>query len=379
MDNSDVKNISAIGNTIDADFNEDGTIQNPTILAEAEELKDRFKGKKSVRTIMATFWCDSNDIRHLEFERIVTVWPSVKYMLFGPIEYTEENKKPHLHLIIAFTSPKMFKTIIKTLNPEFYHLEPCRNFKSAMEYCLKSNPSDKLEYGTPLKQGLRTDLKTTLKENDFNILKIQENNPDLYVRYRSGLEKVCESHNDDKNVLDWLGLEENEDGEIQKKEYKKTVVHWFFGPTGVGKSKLIKQILSERILKGELKASEISIIDKFSASGFAIGAIKPDSKILVIDEFRGSTVKFSELLQIIDGKNIEIKGSKIYLHVDEIFISSCYNPYNVYSNLNKNDSVNQLIRRITDCKNILYDRVEDVDLNKNFVEYDEMDENEIFV
>ena len=83
-----------------------------------------------------------------------------------------------------------------------------------------------------------------------------------------------------------------------------------------------------------------------------------------------------KFFKIIDGKNIEIKGSKIYLHVDEIFISSCYNPYNVYSNLNKNDSVDQLIRRITDCKNILYDRVEDVDLNKNFVIEDE---NEIFV
>ncbi len=368
MSVSDVKNKSAIGNTIDADFNEDGTIQNPTILEEAEEIKDRFKGKKTARTIMATFWCDSEDLRHSEFERIVEVWPSAKYVLFGPIEYTEENKKPHLHLIIAFTSPKMFKTIIKTLNSKLYHIDPCRNFKSAMEYCLKSNPSDKLEYGTPLKQGLRTDLKETLKNNDFNILNIQENNPDLYVRYRSGFKEICESHNDEKNVLDWLGLEENEEGEIKKKEYKKTVVHWFFGPTGVGKSKLIKQILSDRILKGELKASEISIIDKFSQSGFAIGSIKPNSKILVLDEFRGSTVKFSELLQIIDGKNIEIKGSKIYLHVDEIYISSCYNPYKVYSNLNKNDSVDQLIRRVTDCKNILYDRVEDVNLNMDLCE-----------
>lgn len=376
MSVSDVKNISAIGNTIEADFNEDGTVQNPTILAEAEELKERFKGKKSVRTIMGTFWCDSEGIRNSEFERIISVWPSVKYVLFGPLECTEENKKPHLHFIVSFASPKMFKTIIKTLKSEFYHLEPCRNFKSAMEYCLKSNPSDKLEYGTPLKQGLRTDLKETLKANDFNILNIQENNPDLYVRYRSGLEKVCESHNDDKNVLDWLGLEEDENGDIQKKEYKKTVVHWFYGPTGAGKSRLIKQILSDRILKGELKASQISIIDKFSASGFAIGAIKPNSKILVIDEFRGSTVKFSELLQIIDGKNIEIKGSKIYLHVDEIYISSCYNPYNVYSNLNKNDSVDQLIRRITDCKNVLYDRVENVKLEYEI--YADVSEDTVF-
>lgn len=368
MTTKEVKQRSVPGNTIDADFNEDGTIQNPTILAEAEEIKDRFKGKKTVKTLMATFWNDSEDIRHLEFERIIEVWPSVKYVLFGPIEYTEENKKPHLHLIISFASAKMFKTIIKTLNPEFYHIEPCRNFNSAVEYCLKSNPSDKLEYGTPLKQGLRKDLKETLKANNFNILNIQENNPDLYVRYRSGFEKICESHNDEKSVLDWLGLEENEDGEIKKKEYKKTVVHWFFGPTGAGKSRLIKQILSDRILKGELKASEISIIDKFSASGFAIGTIKPNSKILVLDEFRGSTVKFSELLQIIDGKNIEIKGSKIYLHVDEIYISSCYNPYKVYSNLNKNDSVDQLIRRITDCKNILYDRVEDVNLTLDLCE-----------
>lgn len=374
MSTAEVNGVSAIGKTMGSNLNDDGTVQNPTIILEAEELKKRFGGKNSVKTIIATYWCDSEEQRHAEFDRLIKVWPTAKYVLFGPIEWTEENKKPHLHLIVAFASSKMFKTIIKTMISQFYHIEPCRNFNAAVEYCLKSNPDDKIEYGTPLKQGLRTDLMEMFKECNFNVKEIQEKHPDKYCHFGRGIDKVCETHNDDKNVFDWLGLEPDENGEIHEKVYKPTAVHWFYGPTGSGKTRLIKSIINEKVKKGELKVSEISIIDKFSASGFAIGAIKPNSKILIIDEFRGSTVKFSELLQIIDGKNIEVKGSKIYLHAEEIFISSCYAPGECYKHLNGTDSIKQLYRRITDLKHVDYDGIKDelIDLDK--IDYEEPDE-----
>ncbi len=353
------------------DFNEDGTQQNPTVAQIAEELTKQNGGKHSVRTICATLWCDNEDFRHSEFERVSKVWPSSKYILYGPIEYTEENKKPHVHVIISFASGKMFKTIIKTLKPGVYcDIKACRNFNSMKEYALKDNPDDKLEYGKPLKQGLRTDLINMFKDTNFDIEEIKEKYPDMYVRYHGGIKEECEKKADENATLDWLGLQQDEEGNLSKKPYKPTVVHWFYGPTGTGKTRLVKEIVADRVLKNVVKPCEISIIDSFSQSGFAIGAIKPNSKIIIMDEFRGSWLKMYELIQIINGKNVNIKGAKIYLHVEEIFITSCYSPYNVYSGLtNQIDKLNQLLRRITDLKYIDYtgitDELIDIDKYKN--------------
>ena len=135
-----------------------------------QELTDKY-GKKSIRTITGTFWCDSEEKRHLEFERVKNVWPTARYILYGPLETTEENKKSHLHFIISFASSKMFKTIIKTLRLLEYQIEDYRNYNETVKYCLKSNPNDKLEYGEPLRQGLRTDIiKLTMKKNSYKFV-----------------------------------------------------------------------------------------------------------------------------------------------------------------------------------------------------------------
>ncbi len=358
--------------------NADGTLQNPTVAEIAEELAKQNGGKHSIRTMWATMWCDNEDLRHSEFERVCKVWPSSKYILYGPIEYTEENKKPHCHVLIAFKSSKMFKTIIKTLNNHQYvDIKAVRNFESCKEYVLKSNPDDKLEYGKPLKQGLRTDLINMFKECNYDITEIREKYPDIAVRFNTGVNRVCEQRQDENATLDWLGLQQDAEGNLSKKPYKKTIVHWFYGPTGTGKTRLVKELVADKVLKNVVRPCEISIIDKFSQSGFAIGAIKQNAKILIMDEFRGSTLTMHELLQIIDGKNIDIKGTHIYLHVEEVFITSCYSPYNVYSGLtNKIDKLNQLLRRITDLKYIDYTGVtdEEIILKKN----DEEINDEIF-
>lgn len=360
------------------DFNEDGTQQNPTVAQIAEELTKQNGGKHSVRTICATLWCQNEEFRKSEFDRVVKVWPSAKYILYGPIEWTEENKKPHVHVIMSFASGKMFKTIIKTLKPGVYcDIKACRNFNSAKEYALKDNPDDKFEYGKPLKQGLRTDLINMFKETNYNFEEIKEKYPDMAVRFGKNIKEICEQKEDENATLDWLGLQQDAEGNLSKKEYKPTVVHWFYGPTGTGKTRLVKEIVADRILKNVVQSNEISIIDSFSQSGFAIGAIKPNSKIVIMDEFRGSTLKMSELIQIINGKHVNIKGAKIYLHVEEIFITSCYSPYNVYSGLtNQIDKLNQLLRRITDLKYIDYTGITDelIDIHK----YDDPKDDEIF-
>lgn len=337
--------------------NEDGTLQNPTITHEAETISKSW-GKKSTRSITGTFWCDSEKIRNEEFERIKEIWPSSRYLLFGPIEWTEENKKPHLHFVICFNSNKMLKTILKSLPSKLYHLEIMRNFINAVEYCLKSNPNDKLEYGEPLKQGARTDLKKIYEETEYNANRIAKEYNEIYIRYRNGINATCEIINSEKNMLDWLGLEED-NGEYKIKEYKPPKVYWFYGPTQKGKTYEVKKIIRNKIINKEITKSQISRIDDFKG-GFAVGDLNLNSKILIIDEFRGDKLKLGQLLQIIDGCNINIKGSKIYIHAEEIYITSCQHPKEAYHSV-KSDKIEQLLRRITEIKNFGGDEFEEYD------------------
>lgn len=339
-----------------------GELHNPTIASQAKELTEK-SGKQSFRTITSTFWCDSEEERIQEFNRVISVWPTCKYVLYGPIERTEENKKPHCHCIIAFASSKQWKTIIKTLPCERYHHEKCRNFSAAREYCWKTNPKDILEFGTPLKQGARTDLKKLMEDGNYDPRKIREIDPALYSRYRNGINDVCADHQHDEEILEWLNVEEDEEGQIKEKEYKPAEVYWFFGPTGTGKSRTVKEMVKEELMKKSVKKENISIINKME-NGFAIGTIANKTDILILDEFRGSSMRFSDLLALIDGSSINVKGGKKWVKAKKIFITSCFSPMDCYPKQDYNDSIQQLIRRIKVIKKLRSEEEEAMSLSE---------------
>lgn len=321
-----------------------GAVHNPKIESESNELEEK-TGKRTFRTIMSTFWVDTELERDTEFNRVVSVWPSSKYILYGPIERTEENKRPHCHCVFAFSSSKQWKTIIKTLPCEKYHHDRCRNFTNAREYCLKSNPAGGKEYGTPLKQGERSDIKKLIEEGNYNPREIREINPALYSRYRNGINDVCADHQHDQEILDWLNVEEDENGNITEKQYLPAEVYWFYGPTGTGKTRKMKQLVIEELKKKNIEKKNITAIQKIE-NGFAIGSIANKTDILMLDEFRGSSMKFSDLLALIDGCNINVKGGKQWIKAKKIYITSCFHPRECYPNLDMNDSIQQLLRRI---------------------------------
>lgn len=329
-----------------------GAIHNPSIEHDAEKLTE-VNGKRSFRTIISTFWCETIEERNAEFERVVAVWPTAKYMLFGPLETSEENKKNHCHCIFAFASSKLWKTIIKTLPCEKYHHEKCRNFNNAREYCLKTNPSDGLEYGTPLKQGARSDINELLKKGNYNPRKIRELDPAMYTRYRSGITDLCNDKMHDDEVLSWLNLTKDENDNIIDDEYKPTEVFWYYGPTGCGKTREVKKLVSDDVKKNLCKTENISIIHKIE-NGFAIGSISDKTDVLILDEFRGSSMKMSDLLALIDGCSINIKGGKQYIKAKKIYVTSCFSPEGCYPNLCSTDSIDQLHRRITKLNAMTY-------------------------
>lgn len=322
-----------------------GEIHNPTIANEAKEL-EKATGSGSLRTVFATFWCETIAERNAEFERVVSIWPTSKYILFGAHETTEENKKPHCHCIFAFASCKKWSTIIKSLSTKKYHLEKCRYFNESREYAMKANPKDVLEYGKPLHQGVKNSIRSVLQEAKYNPKKVKEIDEGLYCRYKNGINDICKDHLDDMSTLERVGLIEDEDGNFHDKPYEPTKVLWLYGHTGAGKTRRVNELLREEIKSRRVTKDKISFVDEIE-NGFFIGSIRDETEILVLDEFRGSTIKFKNLLKLIDGCMVNVKGGQKWIKAKNIYITSCFTPIDCYPNLANGDSIKQLLRRIT--------------------------------
>lgn len=84
----------------------------------------------------------------------------IKYMIYQP-EICPTTKKEHYQGYVELINACSMRTIKRILNDEQVHVEPRRGTqKQAIEYCKKeeSRNGETFEYGTPKKQGKRSDL-----------------------------------------------------------------------------------------------------------------------------------------------------------------------------------------------------------------------------
>lgn len=119
--------------------------------------------------------------------------------------------------------------------------------------------------------------------------------------------------------------------------YEKPEVVVLWGPTGVGKSRLARSYQEDFYVKS-------SLTEKWW-DGY-------DNQDMVIwDDFRGSDIKFSHLLQLIDGygAQVQVKGAVIWLKPKKWVFTSSKAPEQWYSEtlMGDGENTNQLLRRIT--------------------------------
>lgn len=122
-----------------------------------------------------------------------------------------------------------------------------------------------------------------------------------------------------------------------------TDVYWFWGPTGVGKT---RRAWDEAELAGGdtwCSSRDLQWWDGYSGQ-----------ENVIIDDFRGDFCKFHELLRILDRYpyNVPIKGSFSPLLAKRIWITSPYRPEEVYQSESARENVGQLLRRITETTKI---------------------------
>jgi len=113
------------------------------------------------------------------------------------------------------------------------------------------------------------------------------------------------------------------------------VVHWWFGPTGTGKSRSAFSLHPNAYVK---------MLNKWW-DGYL------GHTTVIMDDYRPSMCPFNQLLQILDRypMKVELKGSSMELSATTFIITCSQRPEVIWHGKTEED-VTQLIRRITEIK-----------------------------
>lgn len=244
-------------------------------------------------------------------ETLQSLEEEVKYLIVG--DEVGEQGTPHLQGYVYFKNPRSIGGIQKVLPGHIMVARgtPRQNF----EYCSKQKVI--LELGErPKGKGKRTDIalvKEAVAEG-ANASEIWEIAPS-YQAYRMGLEGIK-----------------------LKQEGRNWVpnVYWFWGPTGMGKTRKAVEMFPNAWISGRnLKWWE----------GYY------GQEDVIIDDFRPDFCTFHELLRILDRYpyRVEVKGGSQQLLARNIVITCPFPPTCAYST---SENLEQLFRRLTVVEHI---------------------------
>lgn len=167
----------------------------------------------------------------------------------------------------------------------------------------------------------RSDLSecTTRIINGDSLKDIARDNADAFVKFHRG----------------FLELQRTLHAGAPRDPNVQPVVHWWFGPTGTGKS---------RSAFTEFPGAYVKMLNKWW-DGYL------GHTTVIMDDYRPSMCPFNQLLQILDRypMKVEMKGSSMELSATTFIITCCQRPEVIWHGKTEED-VTQLIRRITNIK-----------------------------
>jgi hypothetical protein len=261
------------------------------------------------------------------------------YLVYG--EEVGEKGTPHIQGYVEFKTQKSASAFNKNLNLKkggnYAHCKIRLGIPlDASGYCCKGeieakpdegyrywhkSPHDTWKghkYGSISKQGERTDLKEITDKIMAGSLKVSEikvRDPILYHKYGRTL-----------NDIEDLYL---------RKQYRTEMTQgiWLYGPTGVGKSHLAFMDFDPE------NCYEWKKDDKGWQDGYC------GQEIVIINEFRGDTMKYDLLLELVDKwpKTISRRGREpVPFLAKTLIITSSLSPEEVFCNRSKKDKIAQL-------------------------------------
>lgn len=260
------------------------------------------------------------------FDEVPPEWdPSwMGYLLCGR-EICPETGRQHWQGYLELLKKSTLTGLKARPQWESMHLEAAKgDFESNFEYCTKEG--EWLEDGEPMQQGKRTDLSALAQgilSGTLSVRDVLEENPHAYHVYGRTLDRL----EDELQLTGGRGA------------WAPPNVRWYWGPTGLGKSRSAMQ-----------EALAISpMVYRHSWEDKGWWDRYRGEKAVILDEFR-CQIPFHQLLTWLDGYEISMprrgRPPRPFLATD-IWITSSKHPRDCYDKEKLGEDVSQLLRRIT--------------------------------
>lgn len=263
-------------------------------------------------------WCFTNFNLDFDYKSIFDNKKNhILYIAYGD-EICPETKRPHHQGWIYFASDKESKKVVGKLLGNA-NCRPCNgSIQHQEDYCSKEK-GHYTELGIcPDKQGARTDLEAVRNEIINGLISVDDialERPSLYHQYGRTLTKL-------------------EDIALRKKWRNwMTEGIWYYGETGCGKS--------EKAFENYNPLTHYKYTEEWW-DGYT------GQETLIIDELRGDTIRFRELLALADKHPHYVKRrcrEPIPFLAKQIIITSALHPKDIFTNLSADDKLDQLYRR----------------------------------
>lgn len=221
-----------------------------------------------------------------------------------------EQGTPHLQGCITFNNSVRFAQVQKMIPG---HLTRPKVIDLARNYCMKDG--DTFIKDNRKGQGSRTDLKNVcdfIKEG-HTLDETAKEFPVEYIKFHAGMTKLTHVYQDNK-----------------RRDFKP-VVHWYYGDTGTGKTRVVFETEPDLWITSD----SLAYFNGYN-----------HQEAVLFDDFRGGFCKFRELLRLLDRYPFiaNIKYGSLEFNSKRIYITSNKPPEECYQK--PDEDMQQLVRRI---------------------------------
>ena len=255
-------------------------------------------------------WCFTCFKMDTDFAQIFKEYHDIiRFLIIGQ-EICPKTKKQHWQGYIQMYDPCRL-TKIQFIFEDKCHLESQRgNDFQASDYCKKDKKY--ISFGTPTKQGARTDLENLKKiiNNNASHMECYNEHFSSYLKYRGYFDKYRECLTRER-----------------AKKFRNVEVEILSGPTRSGKTRkyLYNEDGSYNDSAFKINCNDLDWFDGYEGQ-----------EILILDEFKNQ-VKLTKLLDLLDGHicRLSIKGCHTYALWTKVIITTNLKKKEIFPNITK--------------------------------------------
>lgn len=271
-----------------------------------------------------------NNYTEEEYQRIQQIdieKEKIRYIVVG--KEVGELGTPHLQGYIEYNTQVRMAGIKKLISNRLHIEERKGTAQQALVYCKKDE--NYIEKGQPKlvkdkklnkvgEQGKRQDILNIWDsvKKGYSQTQLLEEYPIEYSKYGKAIDKYYTIN------------------EPPRDRNQETQIYWYYGSTGVGKSKAVYDENEE----------------VFTPKNYKWWDGYDRHKVVLLDDVRADYCKFHEWLTLTDRYQykVEVKGGMRQLVAEKIYITAPCHPKDMFKNKTDED-IGQLLRRITVIKN----------------------------